>query len=411
MKNYEISAENRQFAAEVAPMLRMKLWGDAKGSIVTFVADAKLETFIKSESDFAPLFDTLGKENLLFVKKCETVEDQYEELEEKLDKAGKLPKVVAVEGLGAFAHGETKALADGNAAALVKAASGEKASFTEECLYKTGRVFEKIMVVTGSAQGFGQGIAEEIISEGANVVIADLNEELAKTNADKLSEKWGKGKALAVKVDVSGEESVSEMYLETVLAYGGVDALVNNAGIVRAGTLEEMTVPMLDLVTKVNYTAYFLCTKYAVKYMKIQNRFAPEYFMDVIQINSKSGLAGSNKNFAYAGSKFGGIGLTQSFALELTPFNIKVNSVCPGNFLDGPLWTDPEKGLFVQYLNAGKVPGAKTIEDVKKAYEAKVPMNRGCRVIDVVRAIYYCIEQAYETGQAIPVTGGQEMLK
>ena len=96
--------------------------------------------------------------------------------------------------------------------------------------------------------------------------------------------------------------------------------------------------------------------------------------------------------------------------MELAPFGIKVNAICPGNFLNGPLWSDPVKGLFVQYLNAGKVPGAKTIEDVRRFYEAKVPLNRGCEVIDVARAILYVIEQEYETGQAIPVTGGQVML-
>ena len=92
------------------------------------------------------------------------------------------------------------------------------------------------------------------------------------------------------------------------------------------------------------------------------------------------------------------------------PYNIKVNAVCPGNYLDGPLWSDPEKGLFVQYLNAGKVPGAKTVEDVRKFYMSKVPLNRGCLPVDVARAIMYCVEQKYETGQAIPVTGGQIML-
>ena len=145
--------------------------------------------------------------------------------------------------------------------------------------------------------------------------------------------------------------------------------------------------------------------------MKIQHKFNKNYYADIIQVNSKSGLEGSNKNFAYAGSKFGGIGLTQSFALELVEYNIKVNAVCPGNFFEGPLWSDPEKGLFLQYLKAGKIPGAKTVEDVKKAYEAKVPMNRGCWPSDVAKAIMYCMEQNYETGQAIPVTGGQVMLK
>lgn len=269
---------------------------------------------------------------------------------------------------------------------------------------KAGRLAGKIAVVTGGAQGFGKGIAEAMANEGAFLVIADMNYDGALATANEL------GNAVAVKANVSDEESVKEMLDSTVLAFGGVDVFVNNAGIVRAGSLEEMTKSNFELVTAVNYTAYFLCTKYAAAVMKIQHRFDPEKMYDIIAINSKSGLDGSNKNFAYSGSKFGGIGLTQSFALELAPFNIKVNAICPGNFLEGPLWTDPEKGLLVQYLKAGKVPGAKTTDDVLRFYESKVPLNRGCRTMDVARAIFYVCEQDYETGQAIPVTGGQSML-
>ena len=172
----------------------------------------------------------------------------------------------------------------------------------------------------------------------------------------------------------------------------------------------EMTKENFDFVTKVNYTGYFLCVKYASEYMKIQSRYAFGYQMDIIEINSKSGLEGSKKNFAYSGGKFGGIGLTQSFALELVEYGIKVNAICPGNLLDGPLWSDPKRGLFKQYLDSGKVAGAKTIDDVRRNYEAKVPLKRGCTIEDVVCAIMYAIEQKYETGQAIPVTGGQIML-
>ena len=211
-----------------------------------------------------------------------------------------------------------------------------------------GRLGGKICIVTGAAQGFGKGIAEELYKEGASIVIADMNEPLAKQVAAEMGER-----AVAIAVNVSDEESVAHMVAQTVELFGG---------------------------------------------------------LDIVTLNSKSGLEGSNKNFAYAGSKFGGIGLTQSFALELCAYNIKVNAVCPGNFLDGPLWSDPVRGLFVQYLEAGKVPGAKTVADVRRYYEAKVPMNRGCLPVDVARAVMYCVEQKYETGQAIPVTGGQVML-
>ena len=273
-----------------------------------------------------------------------------------------------------------------------------------------GRVKDKIAIVTGGAQGFGGGIAELLYAQGANVVIADMNEEAGLKMADNLNSANKSNKAYFVKVNVANAESVEAMIAETVKYFGGLDVIISNAGILRAGGLDEMTPETFSLMTDVNYKGYFLCAKYASVVMKAQSQFRKDHFMDIIQINSKSGLKGSNRNFAYAGGKFGGIGLTQSFAMELMPFNIKVNSICPGNFFEGPLWSDPEKGLFVQYLNAGKVPGAESLDDVKAFYEAQVPAGRGCRVLDVVRAIFYIMEQEYETGQAVPVTGGQNML-
>ncbi len=268
-----------------------------------------------------------------------------------------------------------------------------------------GRLAGKVTIVTGAAQGFGKGIAEELYNEGATIIIADMNEELAESVAKEMG-----SRACAIAVNVADEDSVANLVAQTVENFGGVDIMVANAGVVRSGPIAEFEKKDFDFVTSINYTGLFLCCKYAALIMQAQHEADPDASFDIIAMSSKSGLVGSNKNFAYAGSKFGAVGLVQSFALELCAYNIKVNAVCPGNYLDGPLWSDPERGLFVQYLQAGKVPGAKTIEDVRRFYEAKVPMNRGCLPIDVARAVMYCVEQKYETGQAIPVTGGQVML-
>jgi NAD(P)-dependent dehydrogenase (short-subunit alcohol dehydrogenase family)/rhamnose utilization protein RhaD (predicted bifunctional aldolase and dehydrogenase) len=273
-----------------------------------------------------------------------------------------------------------------------------------------GSLRNKIVVITGAAQGFGLGIAESLAEAGATVAVCDINMKGAEKAAASICALTGRDyAAFAVSVDVSDESSVEKMADDIVGICGGMDVFIANAGVLKAGPLKNFEKKDWDFVTAVNYSGYFLCAKRAAIVMSAQNAEGGRW-SDIIQINSKSGLVGSSRNAAYSGGKFGGIGLTQSFALELIEDKIKVNSICPGNFFEGPLWSDPEKGLLVQYLKSGKVPGAKNIADVKKFYEAKIPMGRGCRPVDVAMAIIYCVEQVYETGQAIPVTGGQVML-
>ena len=415
-------------AAAVAPVIRM-LYGEGSPASVRFERQ-------KSLLEYDPLTGSLSPDHIVYCKASPLIVSDGDDIPAAFaayrEKNGYKPKIVYYRGLGAFCCGNTykesliasevffdavKITVYAESFGGVSPMPGWLESFIvnwEVESYRSkvslsaaaaGRLDRKVMIVTGAAQGFGKGIAEEAAKEGAYTVIADMNYEGAVALAETLPSSTG------VRVNVTDEESVRKMIEYTVLEYGGIDILVSNAGVARAGGLSEMTRETFDFVTAVNYTGYFLCAKYASQIMKIQSSVCPGYMSDIIEINSKSGLAGSNRNFAYAGSKFGGIGLTQSFALELAPCGIKVNAVCPGNFLDGPLWSDPERGLFVQYLKAGKVPGAKTVADVRKYYESKVPLGRGCFPKDVARAIFYIVEQTYETGQAIPVTGGQEMLK
>ena len=422
---------DKQKAAAIAPVLRA-LYGAGEPATVKFLANKEVLSYDPATKSLSPDHIVYCKAKQLIVP-AEADGDAIKALFDAFTaENGYKPKIAFVEGLGMFACGMTMKEATTAQAVMLDAikvvayaesfggvssmpdflidfiVNWEVESYRSKVSLSAGnvkRLANKVAVVTGGAQGFGKGIADVLVAEGAYVAIADMNLEGAKAAAAQYGEA-----GFAVFANVSDEASVAAMMDEIVLHFGGIDLFVSNAGIAKAGSLEEMTKQTFELVTAVNYTGFFLCTKYASRVMKLQHKYAPEYTMDIVEINSKSGLEGSNKNFAYAGSKFGSVGLVQSFALELCPYNIKVNGICPGNFLDGPLWSDPVRGLFVQYLNAGKVPGAKNVEDVRRFYESKVPMNRGCLPADVARAVMYCVEQKYETGQAIPVTGGQVML-
>ena len=443
------AAEVGPVVSAVAPVLRALLSGPRRGVVIhdadpfaaSFTATAEGRAFVTSGPLIPDQIVYTGSWPLLLdldgVRPESVLAVVGDRLADHRRTTGQPPIVVVSPGIGLFATGQTWAEADTarhvyldmlrvGAGALrlggVRHLSDAERTFIEDWEAESyrkaiaagseagGRVAGRVALVTGAAQGFGLGIAEGLVAEGASVVIADLNVPLAQANAARLQAEFGPGRALAVAMDVTDEASVAAGIAAVVERYGGLDIVASNAGVLRAGGVTTQPVEDFDLVTRVNYRGYFLVVKHAAPVMARQHAANPAWRSDIIEVNSKSGLVGSSRNSAYAGSKFGGIGLTQSFALELVGDGIKVNAVCPGNYLDGPLWSDPQNGLFVQYLREGKVPGATTVDDVRASYEARVPMGRGCTPADVLEAVLYLVAQQYETGQALPVTGGQVML-
>ena len=431
----------------VLPAIRMML-SEGAPKVVRYRHNSLIARYYGSQQEFQKISHPLTPDIIVYCKYRYIYIDQVTSAERVLESFRNQlerfiaeykfrPKVIVIKGMGVFAVEDSYAAAESvldvyedlirisyyaSSCGGMKMLTPDQVSFIDKWEVENyrrkisagassdGNLINKTVIITGGAQGFGAGIAGSFYRNKANVVIADLNDESGTALADELNKDRQQNRSVFIKCDVSDPESVKDLISSTVSEFGGLDIIISNAGILRAGGLDEMAPDTFSETTDVNYNGYFHCAKYASEVMKLQNMEKPEYFTDIIQINSKSGLRGSNRNFAYAGAKFGGIGLTQSFALELAPYRIKVNSICPGNFYEGPLWSDPHQGLFVQYLRTGKVPGAKTVEEVRRYYEEQVPLQRGCKIGDIMKAILYVIDQEYETGQAIPVTGGQVML-
>lgn len=251
---------------------------------------------------------------------------------------------------------------------------------------------DKVAIVTGAAQGLGEALAIRLNAEGAKVAVADINLEAAQKVAQGLND------SIAIEVDVTDEVQTEKMAQKVIDKYGRIDILVCNAAILIAKPVEEFPSQQWKKVIEVNLIGYFNSVKAVVPQMKKQGGG------NIIQINSKSGKKGSAKNSAYAAGKFGGIGLTQSLALELAENNIRVNSICPGNLLDSPLWVN---SLYEQYARNQGI----TKEEVRQKYLDQVPLGRGCTYDDVANVMVFLASEqsSYMTGQAINVTGGQEM--
>lgn len=268
------------------------------------------------------------------------------------------------------------------------------------------------VVITGAARGIGRGIAERFAREGARVVLADLGGLAAGDSgawAYRLSSKdelegaadgirSQGGEATAVEADVTSADSCQNLIEAARAAFGGVDVLINNAGLVKAGAIVGYDERDWDQLFAVNLKGVFLATRAAIPTLAESGDAA---IVNIASIAGKRGYAGLG---AYCASKFGVIGLTQAMAQELAPSGIRVNAICPG-LLATAMWIDH---LSVGVAHAsGKQPGREAFD----AYvQENTPLKREQTPEDIAEAALYLIRADNVTGISINVAGGTEML-
>ena len=244
----------------------------------------------------------------------------------------------------------------------------------------------RVAVVTGGGQGIGLAIGARLAAEGAKVVLADVNEEIARTAAEQLVAAGGE--AVGMKVDVVNYEGAEAMVDAVVEQCGSLDILVNNAGIVRDTLVMRMGEADWDAVIAVNLKGTFNCTKAATRppAPMMRNRWGR-----IVSIASGIGLMGNAGQANYAASKAGIIALMKSVAKELGSRGVTANSVAPGYI----------QTAMTDSLN----------DDTKQWFLDNIPLGRAGQPEDVARAVAFLAseEAAYMTGQVLTVDGGMMM--
>lgn len=238
-------------------------------------------------------------------------------------------------------------------------------------------------IITGGGRGIGKAIAESLARAGINIVVVDVNLDIAKEAAAEF-EKLGI-KSMALKADVSNSSDVRSIFEDAVKEFEKVEILVNNAGITRDGLLLRMKEEDWDAVININLKGTFLCSKEAVKVMSKQR------YGRIVNIASVVAFMGNPGQANYSASKAGIVGLTKTIAKEYASRGITVNAVAPG---------------FITTAMTDALP-----ENIKQEMFKAIPMNKFGTVEDVANAVAFFAssEAGYITGQVIHVNGGMYM--
>jgi len=252
---------------------------------------------------------------------------------------------------------------------------------------------DKIAIVTGASKGIGRAIALRLAKEGANVVIADVDKDEGEKVAQMIRE-MGRD-CLAVKCDVSNVQEVEEMVEKTIQKLGRIDILVNNAGVSSMAPMVELKEKDWDFNMDINAKGQFLCSRTVAKHM-IKQRSGK-----IINNASLAAKRGARFLAHYSASKFAVLGLTYTMAIELAPYNITVNAVCPGI-----VETDM---IRREWKWEGGIRGM-TPDEVRNEVLGEILLGRLCQPEDVAGAVAFLASKDadYLTGQSINVNGGME---
>jgi len=252
----------------------------------------------------------------------------------------------------------------------------------------------KVAIVTGATGVIGRGICRVLAGEGMRVALADLRQEECNRWADEMSASGAS--ALGVAVDVTSKDSTRNMADRVLGAFGQIDVLVNNAGIIVVRPLVDLKEEDFDRIFAVNVKGSFLCAQAVVPHM-IRRKSGR-----IINISSVAAKRPGPLQTAYAASKHAQIGLTQAWCVELGQYNITANAVCPG-FVDSPMWSEH---LSPAYAPAFGVEPSQLIETVARANS---PLGRPQTAEEIGEAVAYFCRADNASGQALVVDGGHAM--